>query len=422
MNASSVAILGLGYVGLPLAARAVDCGMDVVGIDVSRDLIASIMGGRSHVDDVSDGQVTDMVARGFRAVHPEPTMPAADIFVICVPTPLSTDGGPDLTAVEQAARMIATTLRHGNVVVLESTSYPGTTEEVVKPILESSGLRAGVDFHLAFSPERIDPGRASHTFAAVPKVVGGLTPGCRDAAVAFYEQLVDRVVVTQGLREAEMAKLLENTYRHVNIALMNEMARFCDLLDIDVWDAIQAAESKPFGFQRFDPGPGVGGHCIPIDPNYLGHFIEAQTGERFRFVHLAQEINAAMPAYVVSRIERMLTRRELDLSSARVLLLGVTYKANVADDRESPARVIAELIATRGATVLIHDPLLPDWNVEGLPITNIEDLDQGLDACDIVVLLQAHACFDPEQIARNAPLLLDTRGVAPLGSPTVERL
>ena len=422
MNATRVAILGLGYVGLPLAARAVDCGMDVVGIDVNRDLIALIMDGHSHVEDVSDGQVKDMVTRGFRAVLPEPTMPHADIFVICVPTPLSNDGGPDLTAVEHAARSIATGLRRGNLVVLESTSYPGTTEEIVKPILETSGLQAGVDFHLAFSPERIDPGRASHTFAAVPKVVGGLTPGCRDAAVAFYGQLVERVVTTRGLREAEMAKLLENTYRHVNIALMNEMARFCDLLGIDVWDAIQAAESKPFGFQRFDPGPGVGGHCIPIDPNYLSHFIEAQTGERFRFVHLAQEINAAMPQYVVSRIERMLARRGSDLSSARVLLLGVSYKPNVADDRESPARVIAQLLATHGATVLIHDPLLPHWNVEGVPMTNIEELEQGLKACDIAVLLQAHAEFDATLIAATAPLLLDTRGVAPTGSPTVERL
>lgn len=219
-----------------------------------------------------------------------------------------------------------------------------------------------------------------------------------------------------------MAKLLENTYRHVNIALMNEMARFCDLLDIDIWDAIQAAESKPFGFQRFDPGPGVGGHCIPIDPNYLGHFIEAQTGERFRFVHLAQEINAAMPAYVVARIERMLANKTLDLSSARVLLLGATYKPNVADDRETPARSIAELLAARGATVLVHDPLLPHWSVDEVPITNIAELDQALDACDIAVLLQAHAMFDLPRIAQTAPLLLDTRGVAPTDSATVERL
>ena len=422
MSATRVAILGLGYVGLPLAARAVDCGMSVVGIDVREEIVAGITDGRSHVDDVSDSQVKDMVAKGFRPVRLQTPISPADVFIMCVPTPLSNDGGPDLTAVEHAARSIATGLRRGNLVVLESTSYPGTTEEIVKPMLETSGLRAGVDFHLAFSPERIDPGRSTHTFAAVPKVVGGLTPGCRDAAVAFYGQLVERVVTTRGLREAEMAKLLENTYRHVNIALMNEMARFCDLLGIDVWDAIQAAESKPFGFQRFDPGPGVGGHCIPIDPNYLGHFIEAQTGERFRFVHLAQEINAAMPGYVVSRIERMLTSRGLDLSSARVLLLGVTYKPNVADDRESPARVIAQLLATHGATVLIHDPLLPHWNVDGVPVTNIEELEQGLKACDIAVLLQAHAEFDPTLIAATAPLLLDTRGVAPTGSATVELL
>lgn len=422
MKAKRVAILGLGYVGLPLAARTVDCGMSVVGIDVREEIITGITDGRSHVDDVSDSQVKDMVAKGFQPVRLQTPISPADVFVICVPTPLSNEGGPDLTAVEHAARSIATGLRPGNLVVLESTSYPGTTEEVVKPILETSGLRAGVDFHLAFSPERIDPGRASHTFASVPKVVGGLTPGCRDAAVAFYEQLVDRVVVTQGLREAEMAKLLENTYRHVNIALMNEMARFCDLLGIDIWDSIQAAESKPFGFQRFDPGPGVGGHCIPIDPNYLGHFIEAQTGERFRFVHLAQEINAAMPGYVVSRIERMLTNRGLDLSSACVLLLGVTYKPNVADDRETPARALTELLASRGASVLVHDPLLPHWKVDGVHVTNIEELEKALNTCDIAVLTQAHASFDLSQIARKAPLLLDTRGVVSTDSTTIERL
>lgn len=422
LKGSTVAILGLGYVGLPLAVRAVDSGLSVVGIDVRTDLVNGLMDGHSHVDDVPDSKVSELVRTGFRAIVADGVIPPADVFVICVPTPLSSEGGPDLAAVEQAAALIATSLRPGNLVVLESTSYPGTTEEVVRPILETSGLRAGVDFHLAFSPERIDPGRSTHTFASVPKVVGGLTPDCRDAATAFYEQLVDNVVTTRGLREAEMAKLLENTYRHVNIALMNEMARFCDLLDIDIWDSIQAAESKPFGFQRFDPGPGVGGHCIPIDPNYLGHFIEAQTGERFRFVHLAQEINAAMPGYVVSRVAQMLERTGIAMHSARVLLLGVTYKPNVADDRETPARAIAEGLAVHGATVLVHDPLLPHWQVPGVSITNIGDLDQGLAGCDIAVLLQAHDSFDPARIAEAAPLLFDTRGVAPTGSTNVERL
>jgi nucleotide sugar dehydrogenase len=305
--------------------------------------------------------------------------------------------------------------------VLESTSYPGTTEDVLRPILEESGLRAGTDFHLAFSPERIDPGRSSHSFAEVPKVVGGLTPSCRDAAAGFYTRLVDTVVTTTGLREAEMAKLLENTYRHINIAFVNEMARFCSLLGIDVWDAISAAATKPFGFQRFDPGPGVGGHCIPIDPNYLGHWVQEQTGEQFRFVTLAQEINAGMPSYVVSRISGMLAERGLTMPGARVLLLGVTYKPDIADDRETPARPLAQLLAAAGATVLVHDPLVPAWSPTDVDVTCVADLAEALTQCDVAVLLQAHTAFDLAAIAADAPLLLDTRGVVPLAAH-VERL
>ncbi len=418
----TLAIIGLGYVGLPLAARAVECGLEVYGVDSAERVIDGLMAGKSHVDDIDDDDVARMLARGFRPVHATDPLPRADAYVICVPTPLSEDGGPDLTAIRAAGHSIATALTPGALVVLESTSYPGTTETVLRLILESSGLRAGPDFHLAFSPERIDPGRASHPFGRVPKVVGGLTPACRDAAVDLYARLVDTVVTTRGLREAEMAKLIENTYRHVNIALVNELARFCDLLDIDIWDAISAAESKPFGFQRFDPGPGVGGHCIPIDPNYLSHYVEAETGEQFRFVHLAQEINAGMPAYVASRIERMLTERDRTLKGARVLLIGITYKADVADARETPAMPLAEVLVNGGASVLIHDPLLPEWSAGETPTTLVPDLEEALALCDIAVLLQVHSCLDVDLIAREAPLLLDTRGRIAREAPRIERL
>ena len=415
-----VAVIGLGYVGLPLAAHAVECGLSVIGVDVSPDIVDGLRSGRSHVDDISDAEVRRMLDRGFRPLRADEAAPVADVHVICVPTPLGADGGPDLAAVRSAGRWITPILKPGALVILESTSYPGTTEDVLLPILQESGLQAGRDFHLAFSPERIDPGRSTHAYRAVPKVVGGLTPACRDAAAAFYAPLVDTVVTTRGLREAEMAKLLENTYRHINIALVNEMARFCDLLDIDIWDAIDAAATKPFGFERFQPGPGVGGHCIPIDPRYLGHYVQERTGEQFRFVHLAQEINAGMPDYVTSRTERMLAERGIAMEGARVLLLGVTYKADVADDRETPARPIAALLAERGARVLVHDPLLPNWSPPEIYVTPVSSDD--LAGCDIAVLLQSHSSFDLDAIARTVPGLLDTRGAVPAGIPGVQRL
>lgn len=420
MTRAVVAVIGLGYVGLPLAAHAVDCGLTVIGVDLSRDVVDGLRSGRSHVDDISDAHIRRMLNRGFRPLLADDGARPADVYVICVPTPLGADGGPDLAAVRSAGRWIAPTLTPGALVILESTSYPGTTEDVLLPILQESGLQGGRDFHLAFSPERIDPGRSTHAYRRVPKVVGGLTPACRDAAAAFYAPLVDTVVTTRGLREAEMAKLLENTYRHINIALVNEMARFCDVLDIDIWDAIDAAATKPFGFERFEPGPGVGGHCIPIDPRYLGHFVQERTGEQFRFVQLAQEINAAMPDYIVSRVERMLRDRGHSLDAARVLLLGVTYKADIADDRETPARPIAALLTERGAQVLVHDPLLPEWSPADLDVTPI-----GIDAigeCTVAVLLQAHRAFDLPAIAEAVPTLLDTRGVLPRTSVGVERL
>jgi nucleotide sugar dehydrogenase len=404
-------IVGLGYVGLPLARQAILSGLDVVGVDASPAVVEALAEGRSHVDDVSDDALAGMAARGFRVSTDFTEVKEADAVVICVPTPLSEHGGPDLTAVRRAAEQIAPQLRSGTLVTLESTTYPGTTEEVLRPILESgSGLRAGDDFALAFSPERIDPGNKEYDVGNTPKVVGGLTRRCGDQAVEFYRRFIETVVPARSSKEAEMAKLLENTYRHVNIALVNEMARFCHELGIDLWNVIRLASTKPFGFQPFYPGPGVGGHCIPIDPNYLSHRVREQLGYAFRFVELAQEINASMPAYVVARVQEQLNDDGLAVKGRRILLLGVTYKADVGDQRESPARDLARRLQALGATVLYHDPLVEEWDVPGAEPVVGDPLGAAADA-DLVVLVQNHSAFDVPAIARAAKRMFDTRGV-----------
>ncbi len=410
-----VAIVGLGYVGLPLAQEASRAGLTVLGFDITARVVDGLNAGRSHVDDLSDDDIARMRAAGFEATTDASRLADAKTIVICVPTPLAEDGGPDLGPIYSAVTTIRDNLRPGMLVILESTTYPGTTDEEVRPILEETGLIAGTDFHLAFSPERIDPGNETFGAKNTPKVVGGHTPACGDAAAAFYGQFVDTVVRAKGTREAETAKLLENTYRHINIALVNEMARFCHDLDIDLWDVIAAAKTKPFGFQAFYPGPGVGGHCIPIDPNYLSYSVRARLGYPFRFVELAQEINATMPAYVVQRIQNLLNEDSKSLRGSTVLLLGVTYKPNIADQRESPAVPLAKQLADRGATVLYHDPHVPDWtSVEGRA-TRAEDLDASVRDADLVVLVQNHREYDVPALAAAARRFFDTRGVAAEG-------
>ena len=424
MPAEDVLVIGLGYVGLPLAVQAARAGFRVTGYDTRAEITAGLMAGRSHVDDVTDAEVAQMVARGFRAVTDETALGPHDVIVICVPTPLSVADGPDLSAVRAATATAGALLRPGTLVSLESTTYPGTTEEVVRPLLEkASGLSAGLGFSLAFSPERIDPGNPEYGFANTPKIVGGVTPACTDAAASFYQRICDQVVRAKSAREAEMAKLLENTYRHVNIALVNEMAIFCRELDVDLWDAIRCAATKPFGFQPFYPGPGVGGHCIPIDPNYLSYKVRT-LGYPFRFVELAQEINGRMPRYVTERAAELLNRNAQPLNGARVLLLGVTYKRDIADQRESPARPIARKLRARGAAVAYHDPYVPDWEVDGQAVSRADDLDAAVAAADLVILLQSHQVYDPAQLARAAKLMLDTRGVVPAtpAAPHVEAL
>lgn len=413
-------VVGLGYVGLPLAQEAVRSGLQVTGFDVSTRTVDGLTAGTSHVDDLSDDDIAAMLAAGFTATTDPACIAGADAVVICVPTPLREDTTPDLGAVEASAATIGEHLTPGTLVVLESTTYPGTTDDVVRPILEEkSGLVAGADFALAYSPERIDPGNPQYGLRNTPKVVGGFTDACTERAVAFYGEVVDTVVPTTGTREAEMAKLLENTYRHVNIALVNEMAVFSHDLDIDLWAAIEAAKTKPFGFQAFYPGPGVGGHCIPIDPNYLSYAVRS-LGYQFRFVELAQEVSGRMPAYVAARIQTLLNDHKKPVNGSKVLLLGVTYKADISDERETPARPLARRLLSMGADVSYVDPHVERFDVDGLDLPRHDDLAAALTDADVVVLVQTHRQILDEADFSTAKAVLDTRGV--LDGPNIQRL
>lgn len=405
-----VLVIGLGYVGLPLVRETAFAGLRVMGYDREASVVNGLNSGRSHVGDVPDSDIAKISAKGFRATAVEQDIGLPDVVVICVPTPLAADGAPDLTAVCSAAGTVGRLLRPGMLVVLESTTYPGTTEEVVRPLLEQpSGLTAGSDFSLVFSPERIDPGNEGFGIRNTPKVVGGLTPACTEAAVRFYSKICDSVICAKSPREAEMAKLLENTYRYVNIALVNEMAIFSHELGVDLWDAIRCAATKPFGFHAFSPGPGVGGHCIPIDPNYLSYKVRT-LGYPFRLVELAQEINSRMPRYVVDRAAELLNNSAKPLNGAHVLLLGVTYKPDVADQRESPVLMIGRRLRARGAILTFHDPYVTEWAVDGRAVRRADDPYAEIPSTDLVMLLQDHSVYDLDRVARDARLLLDTRG------------
>ncbi len=427
-NQPALTIFGMGYVGLPLAREAVKAGMTVTGVDVSEKRVATIREGKSPVGDLTDEDITEMLNNGFR-VDTIPHYPGRhpDVIVICVPTPLSDADGPDLTFVRAATRSAGAMLRSGALVVLESTTYPGTTDEVIKPLLEEeSGLRAGRDFALAFSPERIDPGNPVYGLVNTAKVVGGYTPACTERAAAFYSLICKDVVTAKSAREAEMTKLLENTYRQVNIALLNEMAIFSHDMGIDIWDVVRCAATKPFGFESFRPGPGVGGHCIAIDAKYLASKVLATTGYPFRFVELAQEVNNKMPAYVVTRAAELLNKHSKPLWGSLIMLYGVTYKPNVADQRESVAPEIARRLMAAGAKVLYDDPYASEWFVDGIKIQNREDqarafLSRSPRDPDLAILLQAHSTYNLDGIASTSALLLDTTGRAPR-FPQVEAL
>ncbi len=417
------AIVGLGYVGLPLAKAAVDAGVPIVGFDINERTVSDLQAGRSPISDIDDAGIAGMLAAGFEPTTNAERLRECDTFIICVPTPLSDEQGPDLTAVKAAVRGLVPHLRAGDLVVLESTTYPGTTEEVVAPILAESGLAVPADIKLAFSPERVDPGNATYGITNTPKVVGGIDTDSGEAANAFYSQFCDTVVMARGAKEAELAKLLENTYRHVNIALVNELALLSHELEIDLWDAIRCAATKPFGFQAFYPGPGVGGHCIPIDPNYLSHHVRSRLGHTFRFVELAQDINSAMPGYVCRRLQDMLNENAKAVRGSRIAVVGVTYKPNVADSRESPSQPIASTLLGMGAALSYWDPYVDQWSVDGQEISRVTDLNAAIATgeFDAVLLLQQHKQLDLAALQASAVPVFDTRAVlAP--ADLVERL
>jgi UDP-N-acetyl-D-glucosamine dehydrogenase len=413
-----VVVVGQGYVGLPLAIRAVEVGYDVVGFDLDVDRVKRLAVADSYIEDISTERLAAALATGrYLPTDDSAHMAGFDLAVIDVPTPLE-EGNPNLAYVEDAAATLATHLRPDATVVLESTSYPGTTEELVVPILErGSGLVGGRDFHAGYSPERIDPGNATWQLENTPKVVSGIDAASLEVVEAFYGRIVERTVAVSGTREAELTKLLENTFRHVNIALVNELAMFAAELDIDVWEAIDAASTKPFGYLRFTPGPGVGGHCLPIDPSYLSWKVRRSLGQPFRFVELANDVNEHMPDYVVRRLMLAFNRMGRSVNGSRILLLGLAYKRNTGDAREAPGTVIARSLVALGAEVRVADPHLDATSVS---FELVDASAAELAAADAVVLVTDHDAFDYELVERHARYVLDTRNR--LDGTSVERL
>ena len=406
---TKLVVVGQGYVGLPLAMRAVVVGHDVVGHDVSESRIKALAAAESYVEDVKDSQLAWALGTGRYLPSTEQRSCAGfDVAVITVPTPLR-EGNPDLSYIESAAHTLARYLRPGATVVLESTTYPGTTEELVAGILEEdSGLTAGADFHVGYSAERIDPGNTVWTFVNTPKVVSGIDAASLTAVQAFYDTLVDCTVPVASPKEAELAKLLENTFRHVNIALVNELAVFAHELGIDIWAAIDAASTKPFGFMRFTPGPGVGGHCLPIDPSYLSWRVKRSLGRSFRFVELANDVNDHMPEHVAQRVMVALNAQSRSVRGSRILLLGLAYKANTGDARESPAMRVAELLVALGADVRAADPHVVEGHVDSR-VVRVQADEEELRAADAVVLLTEHDAFDYALVCASARYVLDCR-------------
>lgn len=404
-----IGVVGLGYVGLPLAVAFAEAGEPVVALDLDPAKIEALSAGQSYIEDVPSQSIAHLVGDGGTLA---PTSNAADLasceaVVLCVPTPLTSSREPDLRYLKSAADSVAEVLSPGMLVILESTTYPGTTRELVADHLAASGLVAGSDFHLAFSPERIDPGRTDHTLRTTPKLVGGLTPACAAHARALYERVCDEVIVLSSPEAAEMAKLLENIFRSVNIALVNELAQLCDRLGIDVWEVVDAAATKPFGFMRFEPGPGMGGHCLPVDPFYLA--FKAREHDFYpEFIELAGKINQSQPLWCVRRIERLLNESGLAVNGSKILILGVSYKGGVGDTRESPALKIIALLRELGGDVSYHDPFVPELEEMGLASVELE---AGIAEADLVTIVTAHPDIDHVKVAADAARTLDFRGI-----------
>ncbi|MEI6570163.1 MAG: nucleotide sugar dehydrogenase [Actinomycetes bacterium] len=409
-RSAHVVVVGQGYVGLPVAMRAAEAGFRVTGYELDPRRLDALRNGQSYVEDVPDARLADATASGYTATDSVGDLAGFDIAVISVPTPLR-EGAPDLSFVEGAAEQLRRVLKAGALVVLESTTYPGTTEELVGPLLEASGLKAGRDFHLGYSPERIDPGNTQYTFENTPKVVSGIDAESLECVGAFYSTLVEQVVPVGSCAEAELVKLLENTFRHVNIALVNELAMFAEDLGVDIWSAIDAASTKPFGYMRFTPGPGVGGHCLPVDPSYLSWRVRRQSGHAFRFVELANDVNEHMPDYVVSRIVSMLNKSERSVKGSKILLLGMAYKAGTSDWRESPSVKVAERLAALGANLSACDSHIPAVFAPGFDLRLEEFGPEALASADLVVLLVDHLEFDPDVICEHSTLIFDAKAI-----------
>ena len=423
MQDSRVIVIGQGYVGLPLAIAAAMNGYRVVGLDQDPVRVELLNGGQSPIGDVPSNVLAQaLAAEHYRASSAFSEVASADLVVLCVPTPYHNQA-PDLSHVQSAARNAGEYLRRGTLVILESTTYPGTTVEVLLPLLEEvSGLVAGDDFDLAFSPERIDPGNPAFGLHNTPKIVGGLTAGSTERAAGFYERFVEQVVRVSSPAAAEMAKLLENTFRHINIALVNELAILCQDLDIDIWEVIDAAASKPFGFMPFYPGPGVGGHCIPVDPMYFSWRVR-QFGGAAKFIELARDINSAMPLYCVSRVQDLLNERGKPLKNSRVLVVGVAYKADVADVRESPALPLIFALWRRGCQVLYADPYIDHIELSEGATLQSTDLSQALtERIDCSIIVTPHSAFDLSQIPASSEVVLDTRNALHSSADNVHRL
>jgi len=402
-------VVGLGYVGLPLAVEMAKSGHRVVGMDISAEKAAEINAGRSYIPDVPTAELAELVAKGLlEATCDFSRTRECDAVVICVPTPLNEMKEPDTSYMESAAKAIAPYLHEGVLVTLESTTYPGTTEEVVQPILETSGLKVGDGLSLAFSPERVDPGNPVYQTRNTPKIVGGVTPRCTEHAVAFYSRFIDTIVPVSSTRAAEMTKLLENIFRCVNIALMNELLQVSERMGINIWEVVDAAKTKPFGFMPFRPGPGLGGHCIPIDPFYLS-WKARQFDMHTEFIELAGKTNEAMPFYVVQRLMNALNDHRKSLAGSRILVLGVAYKANIDDMRESPAIKIARLLHDKEASVVYHDPFVSEFEIDGVQVPWVELTAEEVALADAVLLITDHSNVDYALVVRSANLILDTR-------------
>ncbi|TKJ41566.1 UDP-N-acetyl-D-glucosamine dehydrogenase [candidate division LCP-89 bacterium B3_LCP] len=419
---SQVAVIGLGYVGLPLATEFANAGFKVCGLDISKEKVDSINAGENYIADVPDELLAELVQKGsLKATTDFSSLANYDAISICVPTPLSKTGDPDLSYILQALSEVKKYLRKGHIVVLESTTYPGTTEEVLQPELEESGLKAGEDFFLGFSPERIDPGNEIYGTHNTPKVIGGVTPNCTKIASLLYSQVIGKVVPVKSSRAAEMVKLLENTFRSINIGMVNELAIMCDLLKVDVWEVIDAAATKPFGYMPFYPGPGLGGHCIPIDPSYLSWKLRT-LNYRARFIDMAVDINRGMPAYVVQKVANALNDHSKCVNGAQILVLGVSYKKDIDDIRESPALDIIKLLRQKGAVVNYYDPYIPQFSYDGIEMKSVELTSETVGEQDCTLIVTNHSSVDYNWVLENTKLIVDTRNALRNATENLDRI